>query len=64
VKSFESVEAKKEFCLHLTGVEGVDTEYWIMKDYGSIYWIGEEGNSYRDHTGQGEERIEAYKGGF
>jgi hypothetical protein len=50
--------------LHLTGVEGVDTEYWITKDCGSRSWIGEEGPSSRDHTGQGEERTEAYTGGF
>jgi hypothetical protein len=48
----------------LTGVEGVNTEYWIMKDCGSISWIGEEGPSSIDHTGQGEERIEVYVGGF
>jgi hypothetical protein len=63
VESLESVEAK-EFFLHLTGVERIDTEYWIMKDYGSRSWIGEEGPSSRDHTGQGEERTEAYAGGF
>ena len=35
-----------------------------MKDCGSRSWIGEEGPSSRDHTGQGEERIKAYAGGF
>jgi hypothetical protein len=35
-----------------------------MKDCGSRSWIGEEGPSSRDHTGQGEERTEAYTGGF
>jgi hypothetical protein len=35
-----------------------------MKDCGSRSWIGEEGISSRDHTGQGEERTEAYTGGF
>jgi hypothetical protein len=34
------------------------------KDCGSRSWIGEEGPSSRDHTGQGEERTEAYTGGF
>ena len=34
----------------MTGVEGVDTEYWIMKDHGSRSWIGEEGPSSRYHT--------------
>jgi hypothetical protein len=35
-----------------------------MKDCGSRSWIGEEGPSSRDHTGQGEERTKAYTGGF
>jgi hypothetical protein len=48
----------------LTCVERVDTKYWIMKDDGSRSWIVEEGPSFRDHTGQGEERIKAYAGGF
>jgi hypothetical protein len=48
----------------LIGVEGVDTEYWIMKDCGSISWIGKEGPSFRDHTCQGEERKKEYRGGF
>ena len=48
----------------MIGVEGVYIEYWITKDYGSRYWIGEEGPSSRDHTGQEEERTEAYVGGF
>jgi hypothetical protein len=35
-----------------------------MKDYDSRSRIGGEGFPSRDHTGQGEERIEAVAGGF
>jgi hypothetical protein len=65
VESFTECRSKEGLLLHLTGVEGVDTqEYWITKDCGSRSWIGEEGPSSRDHTGQGEERTKAYTGGF
>jgi hypothetical protein len=46
-------------------VERVDTQ--VLDHEGlwfKISWIGEEGLSSRDHTGQGEERTEAYTGGF
>ena len=35
-----------------------------MKDHDSITWIGGEGDPYRDHTGQREERAEAAISGF
>ena len=46
----------------------ISSKYWcwegcIKKEFDSIYWIGGEGISSRDHTGQGEERVEAVVGG-
>jgi hypothetical protein len=35
-----------------------------MKDYDLRSWIGGEGISSRDHTGQGQERAEATTCGF
>jgi hypothetical protein len=51
VESFKSVEAKKDFFLHLREKRRNFSQGWIMKDYDSRrYWIGGEGLPSRDQV--------------
>jgi hypothetical protein len=63
VESFESVEAEKDFFLHLRHLCQVDRERltedresWIMKDCDSRYWIGGEGIPSRDQIKEKREQ--------
>jgi hypothetical protein len=47
---------KEEDTFKLTGVKGVDTEYWVMTDYDSRSWIGGEGLPSRDQVKEKREQ--------